>query len=110
MPSAPRHDVFGFGHSIDFDNHAALSEAGMRISAREAADMMDLALGLVDVWRTWGGSLSAAAASVSSACVNVELVKRNTATFESLGYRAVHVPPRAHEFQGGIHCLVYIIE
>jgi len=28
----------------------------------------------------------------------------------SLGYRVVQVPSTAHEFKGGIHCLVNVIE
>lgn len=40
----------------------------------------------------------------------VELVKRNTAMFESLEYRVIHVPSKAHELKGGIHCLVNVIE
>ncbi len=46
----------------------------------------------------------------SQTSFEAELVKKNTATFESLGYRVVHVPSRAHELKGGIHCLVNVIE
>ncbi|MDR4509505.1 MAG: agmatine deiminase family protein [Candidatus Brocadiaceae bacterium] len=39
-----------------------------------------------------------------------KLVKKNTATFESLGYEVVHVPSESTKFNGGIHCLVNVIE
>jgi agmatine/peptidylarginine deiminase len=38
-----------------------------------------------------------------------ELVKKNTATFESLGYKVVHVPSEADKLNGGIHCLVNVL-
>lgn len=38
------------------------------------------------------------------------LIKKNTATFKSLGYRVVHVPSKADKFNGGIHCLVNVLE
>ncbi len=38
-----------------------------------------------------------------------ELVKKNTAAFESLGYKVVHVPSNADKFNGGIHCLVNVL-
>lgn len=39
-----------------------------------------------------------------------ELVKKNTAVFESLGYKVVHVPTKADMINGGIHCLVNVLE
>lgn len=39
-----------------------------------------------------------------------QLVDRNTASLESLGYRVVRVPTTANELRGGIHCLVNILE
>lgn len=38
-----------------------------------------------------------------------KLVKKNTATFESLGYKVVHVPSEADKLNGGIHCLVNVL-
>lgn len=39
-----------------------------------------------------------------------ELVKKNTTTFESLGYKVVHVPTNVDKINGGIHCLVNVLE
>ncbi len=39
-----------------------------------------------------------------------QLVAANSATFESLGYKVVHVPSEAHELKGGIHCLINVLE
>ena len=39
-----------------------------------------------------------------------ELVSKNTAALESLGYKVVQVPTRANELRGGIHCLVNVLE
>ncbi len=41
---------------------------------------------------------------------DLELVDRNTAAFESLGFKVVHVPTLADELTGGIHCLVNVLE
>ncbi len=38
------------------------------------------------------------------------LVDRNTAVFESNGYKVVHVPTRADDIRGGIHCLVNVLD
>ena len=38
------------------------------------------------------------------------LIRRNTRTLESLGYKVVHVPTRADELRGGIHCFVNVLE
>ena len=38
------------------------------------------------------------------------LVKKNTTTFESLGYKVVHIPTKADKINGGIHCLINVIE
>ena len=38
------------------------------------------------------------------------LIRNNTAAFESLGYKVVHVPTMADELRGGIHCLVNVID
>ena len=40
----------------------------------------------------------------------LELIKRNTDRFQSLGYRVVHVPTNADKIHGGIHCLVNVVE
>ncbi len=39
-----------------------------------------------------------------------ELVKKNTATFESLGYKVVQVSTKADKLNGGIHCLINVLE
>lgn len=39
-----------------------------------------------------------------------ELVKRNTASFEALGYKVIGVPTKADELKGGIHCLINVLE
>lgn len=39
-----------------------------------------------------------------------ELVKRNIAAFESIGYEVVPVPTKAYKLNGGIHCLVNVLE
>jgi hypothetical protein len=39
-----------------------------------------------------------------------ELIDRNTARLESLGYEVVYVPTDADELRGGIHCLVNVID
>ncbi len=39
-----------------------------------------------------------------------QLVRRNSQTLRSLGYKVVHVPTRANEMNGGIHCLVNVLE
>lgn len=38
------------------------------------------------------------------------LISKNTAVFESLGYKVIHVPTRADELRGGIHCLLNVID
>lgn len=39
-----------------------------------------------------------------------ELIDRNTARLESLGYDVAYVPTNADELRGGIHCLVNVID
>lgn len=39
-----------------------------------------------------------------------ELIKKNTATLEEIGYSVVHVPSMANKYNGGIHCLVNVLE
>ncbi len=39
-----------------------------------------------------------------------KLENKNTAVFQSLGYRVIHVPSRTYELNGGIHCLINVIE
>lgn len=39
-----------------------------------------------------------------------ELVKKNTAIFKSLGYQVVHIPTESYNINGGIHCLVNVLE
>lgn len=39
-----------------------------------------------------------------------QLVRKNTASFEALGYKVVHIPTKADELRGGIHCLVNVLE
>ena len=38
-----------------------------------------------------------------------ELISKNTAAFESLGYKVVHVPTKADKINGGIHCLLNVL-
>lgn len=38
------------------------------------------------------------------------IINKNTAAFTSLGYNVIHVPTRADELRGGIHCLVNVVE
>ncbi len=39
-----------------------------------------------------------------------ELVRRNTASFEALGYKVISVPTKADKLKGGIHCLINVLE
>lgn len=39
-----------------------------------------------------------------------ELIRKNTTSLETLGYRVIHVPSTANKFYGGIHCLANVIE
>ncbi len=39
-----------------------------------------------------------------------KLVKKNAAAFESLGYNVVHIPTKADNIHGGIHCLANVVE
>ncbi len=39
-----------------------------------------------------------------------EIIRKNTQILESLGYTVVHVPTRAYELTGGIHCLVNVLQ
>jgi len=39
-----------------------------------------------------------------------EIIKRNKATYESLGYKVISVPTKSYEFKGGIHCLLNVLE
>lgn len=38
------------------------------------------------------------------------VVQKNTKTLESLGYSVIHVPTRAYELTGGIHCLINVLK
>ncbi len=39
-----------------------------------------------------------------------KLENKNTAVFQSLGYRVIRVPSRTYKLNGGIHCLINVIE
>ncbi len=39
----------------------------------------------------------------------IELEKKNIASFEALGYRVVTVPTKTDEIMGGIHCLTNVL-
>jgi len=39
-----------------------------------------------------------------------KLVKMNVTAFESLGYNVVQVPTQADRINGGVHCLVNVLE
>ncbi|MCP4755281.1 MAG: hypothetical protein GY866_30830 [Proteobacteria bacterium] len=38
-----------------------------------------------------------------------ELIRKNTKSFESLGFRVIHVPTGADKINGGLHCLINVV-
>ncbi len=42
--------------------------------------------------------------------IEMAIAEKNKKTFESIGFTVIPVLTKSHEFKGGIHCLINVIE